>query len=58
MDEIEQLKQEIEKLRKNLLAVAENHQLSDPEVVGASRLLDAALNEYEKLLARKRSGNP
>jgi predicted nucleic acid-binding Zn-ribbon protein len=58
MDEIEQLKQEIEKLRKNLLAVAENHQLSDPEVVGASRLLDAALNEYEKLLARKRSSNP
>jgi hypothetical protein len=55
MDDIELLKQEIEKLRKHLLTVADKNLLSDPEVVGASKLLDALLNEYEKLLARKRS---
>jgi hypothetical protein len=33
--------------------VAEKNQLSDPEVVGASKILDAMLNEYEKLLRKK-----
>jgi hypothetical protein len=54
MDDIERLKQKIEKSRKNLMKVAENRKLSDPEVVGASRLLDTILNEYEILLARKK----
>jgi hypothetical protein len=53
MDDLEKLREEIEKLRAHLQKVAQNRQLTDPEVVGASQLLDAMLNEYEKLLGKK-----
>jgi hypothetical protein len=53
MDDLERLKKEIEQLRAHLHEVAQNRQLTDPEVVGASQLLDAMLNEYEKLLRKK-----
>jgi hypothetical protein len=53
LDDIEALKQEIEKLREHLKEVGMKYQMTDPEMVGASQLLDALLNEYEKLLRGK-----
>ena len=55
MAEIEQLKQEIQKLREHLAKLLqEEHQLSDPEMVSASQRLDKVLNEYEKLLKKQK----
>jgi hypothetical protein len=53
LDDLEKLKQEIEKLRDHLKETSLKYQLTDPEMVGASQLLDALLNEYEKLLRKK-----
>jgi hypothetical protein len=53
MTNIGQLEQKIEKSRQNLMAVAENRELSNPKVVSASRCFDALFNEYI-ILARKR----
>jgi hypothetical protein len=49
---IEQLKQEIQLLRKHLTALAQEHEFTEPEMLGASKILDGVLNEYEKLLMK------
>ncbi|BAU28757.1 Spo0E like sporulation regulatory protein [Aneurinibacillus soli] len=54
MNEIEELLKQIEELRRTLYALATKKKLSDPEVVTASQMLDALLNEYEKLIKRKK----
>ena len=50
---IEELKNQIQILRKKMKDLADNHELTDPEVVGASQMLDVLLVEYEKLLINK-----
>lgn len=55
MSEIEDLLKDIEILRKQMEALIERHQgkLTDPEVIAASQILNAALNQYNKILAEK-----
>jgi hypothetical protein len=53
LDDLEKLRQEIEKLRDHLNELALKHQLTDPEIVGASQILDAMLNEYQKMILKK-----
>jgi hypothetical protein len=43
----------IEELRMKLNKMSEGKRVNDPEVVSASHRLDAALNEYHKLIKDK-----
>jgi stage 0 sporulation regulatory protein len=49
----EKLIKKIEELRLPLNEITKEKDLSDPEVVIASQMLDAVLNEYYRLLKRK-----
>lgn len=53
MMSLEKIKKQIEELRQELNQLAKERELTDPEVVAASRMLDAALNEYYRLLQKK-----
>lgn len=55
MPEIEKLLQNIEILRKQLEDMIDKKQgnLIDEEVISMSKILDAALNQYNKILAEK-----
>ncbi len=53
-DDIQELKEHIQQLRRELSELIENHRLTDPEVVGASQILDALMVEYEKLLMKRK----
>lgn len=53
MNDLETLMQKIEELRTELNVKAMNASLSDPEIVAASQMLDALLNEYYRLIQRK-----
>ncbi|MCE5221295.1 MAG: aspartyl-phosphate phosphatase Spo0E family protein [Clostridium sp.] len=55
MSEIEDLLKDIEKLRTQMeeLIDENNGNLIDPEVVAASQILNAALNQYNKFIADK-----
>ncbi|QAA31814.1 aspartyl-phosphate phosphatase Spo0E family protein [Clostridium manihotivorum] len=55
MAELEDLLKDIEKLRNNLQILIEKKQgnLIDNEVVAASKILNATLNQYNKLLQQK-----
>jgi Spo0E like sporulation regulatory protein. len=55
--EIEELIKQIEELRLNMIKIKEGKTLTDPEVVAASQMLDAILNEYYKLLKQKVDGD-
>lgn len=46
-DDIQELKEHIQQLRRELSELIENHRLTDPEVIGASQILDALMVEYE-----------
>lgn len=50
---LEKLLLQIEELRQQLHAISEGKDLTDPEVVSASKKLDVALNEYYRLLKDK-----
>ncbi len=50
---LDELKAEIQTLRGRLKDLTANRELTDPEVVGASQILDALLLEYEKVLLKK-----
>ncbi len=52
---LDELKAEIQTLRGRLKDLTANRELTDPEVVGASQILDALLLEYEKMLLKKNS---
>jgi hypothetical protein len=52
LNRIVQLRQEIQLLRAHLVELAQEREFSDPEVLGASKILDGVLNEYEKLLMK------
>ena len=53
-EDIEDLKNHIQELRSKLKSITENRKLCDPEVIGASQLLDSLLVEYEKMLIKKK----
>lgn len=55
MPEIEDLLKDVEILREKLLYLIEEKQgnLIDNEVVSMSKVLNAALNEYNRVLAKK-----
>ncbi|MDR3540117.1 MAG: aspartyl-phosphate phosphatase Spo0E family protein [Desulfosporosinus sp.] len=53
MSEIEELKRQIEVLRLNMIKVKEGRPYTDPEVVAASRELDAVLDKYQEMLMKK-----
>jgi stage 0 sporulation regulatory protein len=49
----EKLIKKIEELRLALNEITKEKELSDPEVIIASQMLDAVLNEYHRILKRK-----
>ena len=55
MSEIEDLMKDVEVLREKLLYIIEKKQgnLVDEEVVSISKILNAALNQYNKVLEEK-----
>ena len=50
---LEDMDNQIEKVRKQLNELAKEKSLSDPKVVETSQLLDLLLNEYERLKNKK-----
>ncbi|MBP2632613.1 MAG: Spo0E like sporulation regulatory protein [Firmicutes bacterium] len=54
LSELEEVLKSIEELRGKLNKIAEGRKLSDPQVVSASQMLDALLNEYQKLMKDKK----
>jgi predicted nuclease with TOPRIM domain len=57
MSELEEMMKELEKLRAKLHEITEGKTLTDSEVMVASQMLDAVLNEYYKLLKSKVDGD-
>ncbi len=57
MNEINDLLNDIEKLRKNLhdLINEKNVNLADPEIISASQILNAAITKYTEIIAKKAS---
>jgi hypothetical protein len=55
MSELKAILETIEELRKKLNQLSEGKPLTDPEVIAASQMLDAALNEYQRLMKDKRN---
>jgi hypothetical protein len=55
MSELEELLKDVEILRSNLEYLINQKQgnLIDPEVVAASKILNAALNQYNKFINEK-----
>lgn len=52
--ESKELKEQIKHLRTKLQEITKNRKLTDPEVIGASQMLDALLNEYQKSVRDER----
>ncbi len=57
MPEFGEIVKEIEILRAKLLKLKTEKDFTDLEVVTASQMLDAVLNEYYKMLKHKVNGN-
>lgn len=59
MTEIEDLLNDIEELRSNLLDLIDQKEsnLQDPEVIAASKILNSALTKYNELIIEKSKGN-
>ena len=59
MTEIEDLLDDIEELRSNLLDLIDQKEsnLQDPEVIAASKILNSALTKYNELIIEKSKGN-
>ncbi|MDQ0086619.1 hypothetical protein J2T12_000013 [Paenibacillus anaericanus] len=53
MEDLKQLLLQIEQLRQQLNNLNTNNNLTDPEIVVASQMLDAVLNEYYGLMKKK-----
>ncbi len=55
MNEIEDLLKDVDILREQLNSLINKKQgnLQDPEVITASKILNAALNQYNKLIGEK-----
>lgn len=57
MSEMEEILKQIEELRASMIKHNDEKSLTDPEVVTASQMLDAVLNEYYKMLRHKVDGD-
>ncbi len=57
MTEIEFLLEDIEKPRKNLndLIAAKNSNLSDPDIIAASQILNAAISKLNELIENRKT---
>ena len=53
MSDLEDVLKSIEELRNKLNKLKTGVKLTDPEVVSSSQMLDALLNEYQKLMNKK-----
>lgn len=55
MTEIEDLLKDVEVFRTQMEELIQKHKenLTDPEVVAASKILNAALNQYNKLIEER-----
>lgn len=54
MNEIKNLLEDIERLRKNLqdLVEAKNFNLQDAEIIAASQILNAAITKYNEIISK------
>lgn len=55
--ELDRLIKQIEELRHELHQLAEGKTFTDLEIIAASQMLDVVLNEYDRILQRKKNGN-
>jgi len=53
MAELKEVLKVVEGLRKKLNQMSREKELTDPEVISASQMLDVALNEYQKIMKDK-----
>ncbi|WP_407311907.1 aspartyl-phosphate phosphatase Spo0E family protein [Desulfosporosinus sp. SB140] len=53
MSELEELIQQIEELRLNMIKIKEGKSYTDPEVITASQELDTVLDKYQELMMKK-----
>jgi hypothetical protein len=53
MSELQEVLKMIEELRAKMNKLSEGKSLTDPEVIAASQMLDAALNEYQRLMKNR-----
>ncbi|AFM00755.1 MULTISPECIES: aspartyl-phosphate phosphatase Spo0E family protein [Desulfitobacterium] len=53
MTNFDEILKQIERLREDMHRLAEEKELTDPSVVAASQMLDAALNAYYKFIKDK-----
>ncbi|RXZ82963.1 aspartyl-phosphate phosphatase Spo0E family protein [Paenibacillaceae bacterium] len=53
--ELEKLMEQIEQLRSELHELIKNRSFTDPEVISASQMLDAVLNEYQNIVSKRKS---
>lgn len=53
MSSLREIEGRIQELRAKLYKIAQDKQLTDPEVIAASQKLDQVLNEYEHFFKRK-----
>lgn len=53
MSKLEEILKTIDELREHLHHLAETRDLSDPEVIAASQMLDVILNEYQRQMKNK-----
>jgi len=53
LSDLEDILKSIEELRNKLNKLTDGLKLTDPEVVSSSQMLDALLNEYQKLMKEK-----
>ncbi|MGE5416678.1 MAG: Spo0E family sporulation regulatory protein-aspartic acid phosphatase [Acidobacteriota bacterium] len=51
-EDLKRILEEIESLRKNLGNVMKDRDTTDPQVVAASQMLDAVLNEYYRVIMK------
>ena len=53
MSELEELIKQIEELRLSMIKIKEGKSYTDPEVIVASKELDAVLDKYQEMLMKK-----
>ena len=52
MSELEELLKQIEELRLSMFKIKEGRSFTDPEVIIASKMLDAVLDKYQDMLMK------
>ncbi|MBC8079049.1 MAG: aspartyl-phosphate phosphatase Spo0E family protein [Gorillibacterium sp.] len=55
--DLDRLIKQIEELRNELALLAKSKVFTDPEIIAASQMLDAVLNQYDRILRKKNNGD-